>query len=56
VHLQIQHQKIVRSAHSVFTIFYLRTNSDFCLVRHKLIGFYNRNEKSLLRDGVFTFK
>ena len=27
---------------------YLRTNSDLCHLQHKLIGFYNRDEKSLL--------
>ena len=26
---------------------YLRTNSDFCHLQHKLIGFYNRDEKCL---------
>jgi len=24
---------------------YLRTNSDLCHLQHKLIGFYNRDEK-----------
>ena len=28
---------------------YLRTNSDLCHLQHKLIGFYNRDENSLLR-------
>jgi hypothetical protein len=28
---------------------YLRTNSDFCPIEHKLIGFYNWDEKCLLR-------
>ena len=28
---------------------YLRTNSDLCHLQHKLIGFYNRDEKCLLR-------
>jgi hypothetical protein len=32
----------------VFCI-YLRTNSDLCHLYHKLIGFYNRDEKCLLR-------
>ena len=32
----------------VFCI-YLRTNSELCHLQHKLIGFYNRDEKSLLR-------
>jgi hypothetical protein len=32
----------------VFCI-YLKTNSDLCPVQHKLIGFYNQDEKCLLR-------
>ena len=28
---------------------YLRTNSDLCHLQHKLIGFYNRDEKCLQR-------
>jgi hypothetical protein len=37
--------------HSIYTYFciYLRTNSDVCPIQHKLIGFYNRDEKCLLR-------
>jgi hypothetical protein len=26
-------------------VVYLRTNSDLCHLRHKLIGFYNRDDK-----------
>ena len=39
----------------VFCI-YLRTNSDLCDLRHKLIGFYNRDEKCLLRGTDYVFK
>ena len=41
----------------VFCI-YLRTNSDLCHLQHKLIGFYNRDEKCLLRgtDWVLWLK
>ena len=39
----------------VFCI-YLRTNSDLCHLRHKLIGFYNRDEKCLLRGTNWAFK
>jgi len=37
---------------------YLRTNSDLCHLQHKLIGFYNRDEKCLLRgtDWVFRYR
>ena len=36
---------------------YLRTNSDLCHLQHKLVGFYNRGEKCLLRgtDWVSMF-
>ena len=36
--------------------FYLRTNSDLCHLQHKLIGFYNRNEKCLLCGTNRVFK
>ena len=39
----------------VFCI-YLRTNSDLCHLHHKLIGFYNRDEKCLLRGTEWVFK
>jgi hypothetical protein len=39
----------------VFCI-YLRTNSDLCHLQHKLIGFYNRDEKCLLRGTGWVFK
>jgi len=39
----------------VFCI-YLRTNSDLCHLQHELIGFYNRDEKFLLRGTDCVFK
>jgi len=36
--------------------FYLRTNSDLCHLQHKLIGFYNRDEKCLQRGTDWVFK
>ena len=39
----------------VFCI-YLRTNSDFCHLQHKLIGFYNPDEKCLQRGTDWVFK
>jgi len=39
----------------VFCI-YLRTNSDLCHLQHKLIGFYNRDEKCLQRHTNWVFK
>ena len=35
---------------------YLRTNSDLCHLHHKLIGFYNRDEKCLQRGTDWVFK
>ena len=35
---------------------YLRTNSDLCHSQHILIGFYNRDEKCLLRGTNWVFK
>jgi hypothetical protein len=39
----------------VFCI-YLRKNSDLCHLQHKLIGFYNRDEKCLQRGTDWVFK
>jgi len=39
----------------VFCI-YLRTNSDLCHLQHKLIGFYNPDEKCLQRSTDWVFK
>jgi len=38
----------------VFCI-YLRTNSDLCHLQHKLIGFYNRDEKCLQSGTGWVF-
>jgi hypothetical protein len=40
---------------NVFCI-YVRTNSDLCHLQHKLIGFYNRDEKCLQRGTDWVFK
>jgi len=34
----------------------MRTNSDLCHLQHKLIGFYNLDEKCLLRGMDWVFK
>ena len=39
----------------VFCI-YPRTNSDLCHLQHKLIGFYNPDEKCLQRGTDWVFK
>ena len=54
------HQQVsinVRSAQTVFMRFvFVRTNSDLCLLQHKLIDFYNRDEKCSLRGTDWGFK
>jgi hypothetical protein len=40
----------------VFVLYYLRTNSDLCHLEHKLVGFYNRDEKCLQRGTDWGFK
>ena len=35
---------------------YLRTNSDLCHLQHKVIGFYNPDEKCLQRGTDWVFK
>ena len=34
---------------------YLTKNSDLCYLQHKLVGFYNRDEKCLLRGTNWVF-
>ena len=40
----------------LYLCIYLRTNSDLCHLQHKLIGFYNLDEKCLLRGSNWVFK
>ena len=45
------------SPHCIYVFcIYLRTNSDLCHLQHKLIGFYNRDEKCLQRGTDWVFK
>ena len=37
-------------------LYLLRTNNDLCHLQHKLIGFYNRDEKCLQRGTDWVFK
>jgi len=55
MHQQVQHPTTVRSAH-LYLCIYLRTNGDLCHLQHKLIGFYNRDEKCLQRGTDWVFK
>jgi hypothetical protein len=50
-------KKLYNLATMYFVYFiYLRTNSDFCPISHKQFGFYNRDEKCLLRGTNWVFK
>ena len=51
----IQQLYVLRTLYLCVCI-YLRTNSDLCHLQHKLIGFYNRDEKCLLRGTNWVFK
>ena len=43
--------------HFIYVVcIYLRTNSDLYHLQHKLIGFYNRDEKCLQRSTNWVFK
>ena len=58
MHEQFNIEQLYRSApHCVYVFgIYLRTNSDLCHLQHKLIGFYNRDEKCLQRGTDWVFK
>ena len=51
----IQQLYALPTLYFVFFI-YLRTNSDLCHLQQKLIGFYNQDEKFLLRGTDWVFK
>jgi hypothetical protein len=58
MHQQFNIQQLyVLPTHCIYVFgIYLRTNSDLCHLQHKLIGFYNRDEKCLLRGTNWVFK
>jgi hypothetical protein len=44
-------------SHCIYVLcIYPRSNSDLCLLHHKQIGFYNRDEKCLQRGTDWAFK
>jgi len=57
MHQQFNIQKLyaLPTPYLLFNI-YLRTNRDLCHLQHKLIGFYNRDKKCLLRGTDWVFK
>jgi hypothetical protein len=58
MHQQFNIQQLYDVPNTVFMCFliYLRTNSDLCHLQHKLIGFYNRDEKCLQGGTDWVFK
>jgi len=42
--------------HCIYVFFIYLKKSDLCHLQHKLIGFYNRDEKCLLRGTDWVFK
>ena len=58
MHQQFNIQQLyVLPTHCIYVFcIYLRTNSDLCHLQHKVIGFYNRDEKCLLRGTNWVFK
>ena len=56
IHHQFNIQQLTLCPHCIYVFcIYLRTNSDLCHLQHKLIGFYKRNEKCLLRGTNWVF-
>ena len=50
MHQQFNIQNCTLCPHCIYVFcIYLRTNSDFCHLQHKLIGFYNPDERCLQR-------
>ena len=52
----VMHQQFNIQQYIYVFYIYLRTNSDLCHLQYKLIGFYNRDEKCLLRGMNWVFK
>ena len=40
----------------LYVLYLSEKNNDLCHLQHKLIGFYNRDEKSFLRCTNWVFK
>ena len=55
MHQQFNNQQLYLLPTLYLFCIYLRTNSDSCHLQHELIGFYNRDEKCLLRGTNWVF-
>jgi hypothetical protein len=57
MHHQFNSHNCTLCPHCIYVFcVYLKTNSDLCHLHHKLIGFYNRDEKCLQRGTDWAFK
>ena len=57
MHQQFNIQQLYALPHYIYVFcVYLRTNSDLCLLQHKLTAFYNPDEKCLQRGTDWVFK
>ena len=58
MHQQFNIQQLYALPTLYLRVLYLSENkySDLCHLQHKLIGFYNRDEKSLQRGMDWVFK
>ena len=57
MHQQFNIQQLYVLPHCMYVFcIYLRTNSDLCHLQHKLICFYNGDEKCLLRGTNWVCK
>jgi len=56
MHQQFNIQQLYALPTLYLCVLYLSENSDLCHLQHKLIGFYNRDEKCLLHGTDWVFK
>ena len=57
MHQQVNIQQLYVLPTLLLCVLYLsEKNSDLCHLQHKLVGFYNRDEKCLLRGTKWLFK
>ena len=52
----VMHQQLYTLLTLYLFCIYVRTNSEFCPIQLKVIGFYNRDEKRLMRGTNWVFK
>jgi hypothetical protein len=56
MHQQFNIQQLYALPTLYLYVLYLSENRDLCHLQHKLIGFYNRDEKCLQRGTDWAFK